>query len=128
MICINIHWQSAKSLRIKSFARNPLVGQCCYGTGGTHWSFVSLVMSLLCLVVKCTRSPCFFFSGTDACKEEVHDCDFHRHCICPWRCRSKINNSERPVDALAKKHSMTHWLTDNLESRDASASKNDLDL
>ena len=31
------------------------------------------------------------------------------------------NNSERPVDALAEKHQL---LTDNLESRDASASKN----
>ena len=31
------------------------------------------------------------------------------------------NNSERPVDALAEKHIS---LTDNLKSRDASASKN----
>ena len=31
------------------------------------------------------------------------------------------NNSERPVDALAEKH---EWLTHNLKSRDASASKN----
>ena len=36
-----------------------------------------------------------------------------------------LNNSERPVDALAEKHQwLTNWLTDNLESRDASASKN----
>ena len=35
------------------------------------------------------------------------------------------NNSERPVDALAEKgESLTHSLTDNLKSRDASASKN----
>ena len=33
---------------------------------------------------------------------------------------SKENNSERPVDALAEKHIS---LTDNLKSRDASASK-----
>ena len=33
----------------------------------------------------------------------------------------QTNNSERPVDALAEKHP---WLTDNLKSRDASASKN----
>ena len=33
---------------------------------------------------------------------------------------NQINNSERPVDALAEKHP---WLTDNLKSRDASASK-----
>ena len=33
------------------------------------------------------------------------------------------NNSERPVDALAEKgESLTHSLTDNLKSRDASAS------
>ena len=39
------------------------------------------------------------------------------------------NKSERPVDALAVKkisitHSLTHSVTDNLKSRDASASKN----
>ena len=33
------------------------------------------------------------------------------------------NNSKRPVDALAQKTLMTHSLTDNLKSRDASASK-----
>ena len=33
------------------------------------------------------------------------------------------NNSERPVDALALKK-VNHWLSDNLKSRDASASKN----
>ena len=32
------------------------------------------------------------------------------------------NNSERPVDALAVKN-ITHPLTDNFKSRDASASK-----
>ena len=36
----------------------------------------------------------------------------------------KKNNSERPVDALALKK-VNHWLSDNLKSRDASASKND---
>ena len=37
-----------------------------------------------------------------------------------------MNKSERPVDALAVKninHSLTHSVTDNLKSRDASASK-----
>ena len=38
--------------------------------------------------------------------------------------RMDTNNSERPVDALAEKL-MTHWLTDNLESRNASPSKNE---
>ena len=42
-----------------------------------------------------------------------------------WLCK---NNSERPVDALAlileKGESLSDWLTDNLKSRDASASKN----
>ena len=34
------------------------------------------------------------------------------------------NNSERPVDALAvEKSYITHSVTDNLKSRDASASK-----
>ena len=37
----------------------------------------------------------------------------------------KKNNPERPVDALAEKTLMTHSLTDNLKSRDASASKKD---
>ena len=37
--------------------------------------------------------------------------------------RQNQNNSERPVDALAEKTLMTHSLTDNLKSRDASASK-----
>ena len=32
------------------------------------------------------------------------------------------NNSERPVDALAVKK-VNYWLTDNLKSKDASASK-----
>ena len=35
----------------------------------------------------------------------------------------KKNNSERPIDALALKK-VNHWLSDNLKSRDASASKN----
>ena len=40
----------------------------------------------------------------------------------PTRLLSNLdNNSERPVDALAEKHQL---LTDSLESRDASASKN----
>ena len=36
-----------------------------------------------------------------------------------------VKKSERPVDALAENdnHSLTHPLTDNLKSRDASASK-----
>ena len=34
-----------------------------------------------------------------------------------------IENSERPVDALAVKKKVNYWLTDNLKSRDASASK-----
>ena len=35
------------------------------------------------------------------------------------------NNSERPVDALAENGKLlTHSLTDNFKSRDASASKN----
>ena len=39
----------------------------------------------------------------------------------------EVNNSERPVDALAEKGELlTHWLTDNLKSRDASASKKTL--
>ena len=33
-----------------------------------------------------------------------------------------LNNSERPVDALALKK-VNYWLSDNLKSRDASASK-----
>ena len=37
----------------------------------------------------------------------------------------KINNSERPVDALAVKN-IPYRLTDSLKSRDASASKKDL--
>ena len=37
--------------------------------------------------------------------------------------QDNINNSERPVDALAVKK-MNDWLTHNLKSRDASASKN----
>ena len=36
--------------------------------------------------------------------------------------------SERPVDALAEKTLMTHSLTDNLKSRDASASKKSIGL
>ena len=36
-----------------------------------------------------------------------------------------LNNSERPVDALAVKK-VTHSLTDNLKSRDASASKKEM--
>ena len=44
----------------------------------------------------------------------------HARKIYERRCRRMRNNSERPVDALAEKH---HWLTDNLKSRDASASK-----
>ena len=43
----------------------------------------------------------------------------HRSVNCP----RKKNNSERPVDALAEKK-VNYWLTDNLKSRDASASKN----
>ena len=43
-----------------------------------------------------------------------------------------LNNSERPVDALAlileKGESLTHWLTYNLKSRDASASKLSADM
>ena len=73
-------------MKTKSFARNPLVGQFCNGTGGTHcWSFVSLVMSLLCILVKCTISPCSFLVGLMQ--------GFHRHCcICPCQCHSKIKN------------------------------------
>ena len=37
--------------------------------------------------------------------------------------KNNSNKSERPVDALAVKK-ITHWLTDNLKSRDASASEN----
>ena len=36
-----------------------------------------------------------------------------------------MNNSERPVDALAVKN-VNYWLTDSLKSRDASASKKHL--
>ena len=39
-------------------------------------------------------------------------------------CQGVQNNSERPVDALAEKHIS---LTDNLKSRDASASKKNLE-
>ena len=35
---------------------------------------------------------------------------------------SRENKSERPVDALAVKN-INYWATDNLKSRDASASK-----
>ena len=42
--------------------------------------------------------------------------------ICQFRGKVYKNNSERPVDALAVKK-VNHWLTDNLKSRDASASK-----
>ena len=37
----------------------------------------------------------------------------------------EINNSERPVDASAVKKKVNYWLTDNLKSRDDSASKNE---
>ena len=40
---------------------------------------------------------------------------------------NQLYNSERPVDALAVKK-VTDWLTHNLKSRDASASKKDLRL
>ena len=44
-----------------------------------------------------------------------------------YESKFETNNSERPVDALAlileKGESLTHWLSDNFKSRDASASK-----
>ena len=42
---------------------------------------------------------------------------------CPALIRTEKNNSERPVDALAVVK-VNHWLTYNLKSRDAGASKN----
>ena len=42
-----------------------------------------------------------------------------------FKIKTKQNNSKRPVDALAEKHISP---TDNLNSRDASASKNCPDL
>ena len=52
--------------------------------------------------------------------------DFSLEWYSIWKV-STYNNSERPVDALAlileKYQWLTHWLSDNLKSRDASASK-----
>ena len=52
-----------------------------------------------------------FPGGKRNADEKMHDLDY------------KENTSERPVDALAVKTSLTDSVTDNLKSRDASASK-----